>query len=129
MTITAKHYRKIMASLALLAMGLAFLAQTTPLWVKKVDGQPIIICSAFGERTIFLDKNGQKTPAPVTIQNHCVMCLTAAADYTTPTTIQILGKHDITAFKLHIPADQQTLRTRIVIMAHAPRAPPRAHSA
>ncbi|PCI57175.1 MAG: hypothetical protein COB36_02605 [Alphaproteobacteria bacterium] len=125
MTINAKHYRKFITSLALLAMGLAFLAQITPLWVKTIDGQPIVICSAFGERTIFLDENGNKTPAPITIQNHCVMCLTAAADYTTPTTTKILGRHDVTAFKLHIPADQQTLRTRIVITAHTPRAPPR----
>lgn len=125
MTINAKHYRKIMASIALLAMGLAFLAQITPLWVKKVDGQPIVICSAFGETTIFLDENGQKIPAPITIQNHCVMCLTAATDYITPTTIHILSKHDATAFKLHIPADQQTLRPRTIITAHAPRAPPR----
>ena len=114
-----------MASIALLAMGLAFMAQVTPLWVKTVDGQPIVICSAFGQKTIFLDENGNKTPAPVAIQNHCVMCLTAAADYTTPTTTKILGRHDIAAFKLHIPADQQTLRSRIVVTAHAPRAPPR----
>lgn len=118
-----------MASLALLAMGLAFLAQITPLWVKKIDGQPIVICSSFGEKTIFLDKNGNKTPAPATIQNHCVMCLTASADYTTPITIHILDRHDTAALKLHIPADQQTLRTRPIQTAHTPRAPPRARNA
>ena len=125
MTLNAKHLRNLVTSIALLAMGLAFMAQITPLWVKKVDGQPIVICSAFGTKTIFIDENGQKIPASVKIQNHCVMCLTAAAHYTTPSTIQIINRHDLAAFKIHVPTDQQTLRTRTVITAHAPRAPPR----
>ncbi|PCK00581.1 MAG: hypothetical protein COA45_02055 [Zetaproteobacteria bacterium] len=105
-------------------MGLSFLAQTTPLWVKKVNGQPIVICSAFGTKTIFIDKSGQKVPAPPNIKNHCVMCLAAATDYNIPTTIQIRNRQnaDISKqrwFFASMPAREQYPQT-----AHAIRAPP-----
>ena len=89
MTAAEINKRKIITTIALLAMSLSFLAQITPLWLKKTDGTSIQICTAFGIETITLDENGKKVPTlPKDIQNHCVMCLTAAAQYDTPDTAQ-----------------------------------------
>ncbi len=69
----------ISTTLALFAMVLSFLSQTTPLWVSQTDGTPVVICSAFGSKTIIIDENGQQVPdAPTFNTEHCQMCLNAS---------------------------------------------------
>lgn len=119
--------RKISLYLALFAMILGFMAHITPLWAKQGDGQAILICSAFGNRTVFVDNNGKEIPqAPQqSPRKQCVMCLNTGIDYDLPHMTQakhtvLRGVKTITRIPLnndHIQQNDGTQRNAI-------RAPP-----
>lgn len=118
-------HKKITSSIALFAIFLSFMAQITPLWAKTIDGQTIVICSSLGEKTIFVDKDGNESPTPVEVKNHCLICLTTATDYIAPTKEQASDNIYISHTKTSIRDGQPLLHARTVITAHSPRAPPR----
>ncbi len=79
--------QKLSASIALLAMILSFLSHITPLWAQQVNGTPIVICSTYGTKTIFIDENGNKLPdTPEYKIFRCTMCLNASMAFITATT-------------------------------------------
>ena len=75
-----QNRKTLVTSLAMMAMVLAFLAQTAPLWAAKVDGIPLLICTALGYETIVIDEDGNKVPSPIPTdtKRHCVMCFVAS---------------------------------------------------
>ncbi len=79
---TRKKAQRHVLILALLAMAASFLSNTTPLWLKQVEGAPILVCSAFGTRTVLVDENGKEVPAPIELSNKCLLCLNASDDET-----------------------------------------------
>lgn len=79
---TRKKAQKHVLILALLAMAASFLSNTTPLWLKQVEGAPILVCSTFGTRTVLVDENGKEVPAPIELSNKCLLCLNASDDET-----------------------------------------------
>ncbi len=99
-------WRIIFASLAFFAMGLSLLAQTAPLWAKKIDGKYIEICSALGVRTIMVDNNLNQipeTPQPVRQkQNTCDICFISAAHITPPLALSV-KHHQNTFHKITYP--------------------------
>ncbi len=115
---------KITASIALFAIFLSFMAQITPLWVKSIDGQPIIICSSLGEKTIFLDQNGEQTPTPVEINSHCQMCLTSTPDYIAPSTETFVTALYYVREHTKFSNGQTPLHGSLSANTNSPRAPP-----
>ncbi len=83
------HNKRLLGALfAFLAIGMVFLAQTSPLWLKNAQGTPITICSVFGNKTIILDESGNEIPQlPVGVKSNCIMCLSAGASYVLPADI------------------------------------------
>ncbi len=85
---TLTHNKKYITALALLAMALSLLATITPLWAKNNAGTSILICTAFGSKTITIDKNGNELPdlpqIPAHAKNNCALCLAASALATLP---------------------------------------------
>lgn len=69
------RHKKIFCSLAVLAMLLSFLTQITPLWLTQSAGTQLLICTAFGTKTITIDDNGREIPLPVKPTNKCKACL------------------------------------------------------
>ena len=65
--------------LALMAMVMAFMSHTTPLWASSTNGTPIVICSSFGTKTIIIDENGKEIPQDdSSTLKLCAMCLNAS---------------------------------------------------
>ncbi len=69
------YFRQISKGLALLAMVIMLLVQSTPIWAKQSGDTPLIICTALGFKTIAVDQNGQEIPQPIKpTTNHCSVC-------------------------------------------------------
>ncbi len=123
---TQRCKKQIVAGIALLAMGLSFLSQVTPLWLKRVEGKALLICTTFGIEQIIIDENGNKIPAPIKLaKNHCVMCLNASNNLALITQFDkddLLPSRKISAIVWRPDtALSKHLSTRL---AHAIRAPP-----
>lgn len=118
--------RLMISALAFFAMALSFMAQIAPLWAKQADGTPMVICSSFGEQTIFIDKNGYKIPNPPNFsphRNHCALCFVAGGYVILPDTplipvIQVTNLENANDFDPLSPHDA------LNINVHGIRAPP-----
>lgn len=116
-----------MLFMAVTAMILSVLAQTTPLWAKQVNGKPLIICSAFGEKTIFINDDGkeiqQSQPSEHKKTNLCEMCFVHAFGKLKPTliTTQITFNETEQSF---VKNDYLALTPKYTNHDHTIRAPP-----
>jgi|GEM_PF-5600633 len=121
-----QSHKKSTALFALFAMGMAFFAQISPLWLKNAQGMPIVICTALGYQTIIIDENGNEIPSPVSsTKNNCALCLNAFAYGIIPNiklASDILPYQNISKLKWRDNAS--TISTDIHTAARAIRAPP-----
>jgi len=122
-----RQYRKLIALFALLAMGLAFLAQISPLWAKDANGTPILICTAFGYETITIDENGNELPTPTSkAKNHCAICLNSSKHAYIPTaTLASDTAPQSKIIKLRWSSENTYFTTNSQKSSHAIRAPPK----
>ncbi|MGH1402938.1 MAG: DUF2946 family protein [Alphaproteobacteria bacterium] len=69
------YFSRVSKSLALFAMVIMLLAQTTPIWAKQSDATSLVICTALGLKTISVDENGTEQPTPAKgSSQHCSVC-------------------------------------------------------
>lgn len=126
MTNTQTKFRCFSLTLALLAMSLSFFAQIAPLWAKQADGTPLVICSAFGEQTIYLDEDGQRlpdSPAPKPLKSHCALCFVSGSNYILTDSIRIDFAFEYLK-NSPIQKNSSFERAEAVITANSIRAPP-----
>ncbi|MGH1457147.1 MAG: DUF2946 family protein [Alphaproteobacteria bacterium] len=120
-----KHLFNTSTWIALFAITLSLLAQTTPLWAKSSNGQAIEICSAFGSRIITIDENGKEIPAAPQskYQNHCPLCFVSTAHAITPP-LQIIALARTQTHKIAYPNFDEQTPSKSAHISHNIRAPP-----